>query len=680
MSKGKKRIALGGFFQELGKTFMLPVALMAFMGLLLGLGSSFSSPTTIDAFPFLGNSILQVVFKYMSAIGGFAFNNLAVMFAMAIPLGLAKKEKGVAAFSGFVGYMVMNLAINFYLGLTNQLADADAMQKAGQSLVLGVQTIEMGVLGGIITGIIVYNLNKKYCTIQLPDSFAFFGGARFVPIITSLVMAVVGIILPIIWPVFAFLINGVGALIHGAGPFGPMLFFSGERLLLPFGLHHILVATIRFTQAGGTMLIDGHQVSGALNIFYSELQNHLPISHSATQFLSQGKMPTFMFGLPGAALAMYHTAKPENRAKIKGLLISGFIATFITGITEPIEFLFLFISPFLWLFHVFMTGFGALVVSLLGVNIGNTDGGVLDFLIFGVMQGTQTKWYLIPIVGIFWFLAYYFTFKKFILWRDLKTPGREVATEPEYTDAEIRTSGNAGGYDIPGILKALGGKSNIVTLDNCITRLRLIVKDGSIINDEELQKLGALGVVHLDDTSVQVIIGTKVTTVRNGLDALLEGAEPEAKKFQIGAPLAGKAVPLTEVPDAVFSTGMIGQGAAIQPTDGQVVSPVDGVVTTVFPTKHAIGIKATNGMEILIHLGIDTVKLDGKPFETKVAVDEQVKVGDLLATADWQMVADAGLATVTPVVVTNFAEYTNVGMIAKGMVEKNTPIIEVESA
>lgn len=680
MSKGKKRIALGGFFQELGKTFMLPVALMAFMGLLLGLGSSFSSPTTIDAFPFLGNSILQVVFKYMSAIGGFAFNNLAVMFAMAIPLGLAKKEKGVAAFSGFVGYMVMNLAINFYLGLTNQLADADAMQKAGQSLVLGVQTIEMGVLGGIITGIIVYNLNKKYCTIQLPDSFAFFGGARFVPIITSLVMAVVGIILPIIWPIFAFLINGVGALIHGAGPFGPMLFFSGERLLLPFGLHHILVATIRFTQAGGTMLIDGHQVSGALNIFYSELQNHLPISHSATQFLSQGKMPTFMFGLPGAALAMYHTAKPENRAKIKGLLISGFIATFITGITEPIEFLFLFISPFLWLFHVFMTGFGALVVSLLGVNIGNTDGGVLDFLIFGVMQGTQTKWYLIPIVEIFWFLAYYFTFKKFILWRDLKTPGREVATEPEYTDAEIRTSGNAGGYDIPGILKALGGKSNIVTLDNCITRLRLIVKDGSIINDEELQKLGALGVVHLDDTSVQVIIGTKVTTVRNGLDALLEGAEPEAKKFQIGAPLAGKAVPLTEVPDAVFSTGMIGQGAAIQPTDGQVVSPVDGVVTTVFPTKHAIGIKATNGMEILIHLGIDTVKLDGKPFETKVAVDEQVKVGDLLATADWQMVADAGLATVTPVVVTNFAEYTNVGMITKGMVEKNTPIIEVESA
>lgn len=659
---------------------MLPVALMAFMGLLLGLGSSFSSPTTIDAFPFLGNSILQVVFKYMSAIGGFAFNNLAVMFAMAIPLGLAKKEKGVAAFSGFVGYMVMNLAINFYLGLTNQLADADAMQKAGQSLVLGVQTIEMGVLGGIITGIIVYNLNKKYCTIQLPDSFAFFGGARFVPIITSLVMAVVGIILPIIWLVFAFLINGVGALIHGAGPFGPMLFFSGERLLLPFGLHHILVATIRFTQAGGTMLIDGHQVSGALNIFYSELQNHLPISHSATQFLSQGKMPTFMFGLPGAALAMYHTAKPENRAKIKGLLISGFIATFITGITEPIEFLFLFISPFLWLFHVFMTGFGALVVSLLGVNIGNTDGGVLDFLIFGVMQGIQTKWYLIPIVGIFWFLAYYFTFKKFILWRDLKTPGRKVATEPEYTDAEIRTSGNAGGYDIPGILKALGGKSNIVTLDNCITRLRLIVKDGSIINDEELQKLGALGVVHLDDTSVQVIIGTKVTTVRNGLDALLEGGEPEAKKFQIGAPLTGKAVPLTEVPDAVFSTGMIGQGAAIQPTDGQVVAPVDGVVTTVFPTKHAIGIKATNGMEILIHLGIDTVKLNGKPFETKVAVDEQVKAGDLLATADWQMVADAGLATVTPVVVTNFAEYTNVGMIAKGMVKKNTPIIEVESA
>lgn len=520
-AKKKKKFALGGFFQELGKTFMLPVALMAFMGLLLGLGSSFSSQSTIDAFPFLGNEVLQVVFRFFSAIGGFAFSNLPVMFAMAIPLGLAKKEKGVAAFSGFVGYMVMNLSINFFLTERGQLADSELMQKAGQGMALGVQTIEMGVLGGIITGIIVYNLHKKFYNIQLSDSFAFFGGSRFVPIITALVMALVGLAIPVIWPLFALLIQQVGNLIQRAGIFGPFLFFSGERLLLPFGLHHILVATIRFTQAGGTALIDGHEVYGALNIFYAELANRLPISGSATAFLSQGKMPTFMFGLPAAALAMYRTAKPENRAKVKGLLISGVIATFVTGITEPIEFLFLFISPFLWIFHVIMTGLGAMIVSLLGVKIGNTDGGVLDFLIFGVMQGSYTQWFLIPLVGAFWFAAYYFTFKKVILWKNLKTPGREAVLEPEYSEQEIAHGGNTSGYNAEAILAALGGKENIVTLDNCITRLRLILNDGDLVEDEKLKDLGALGVVHLDDTSVQVIIGTKVTTVRNALDNLI---------------------------------------------------------------------------------------------------------------------------------------------------------------
>lgn len=519
--KKMKKFALGGFFQELGKTFMLPVALMAFMGLLLGLGSSFSSQSTIDAFPFLGNDILQVVFRFFSAIGGFAFSNLPVMFAMAIPLGLAKKEKGVAAFSGFVGYMVMNLSIHFFLTERGQLADAEMMQKAGQGMALGVQTIEMGVLGGIIAGVIVYNLHKKFYNIQLSDSFAFFGGSRFVPIVTGLVMSLVGLLIPVIWPFFAFLIQEVGRLIQHAGIFGPFLFFSGERLLLPFGLHHILVATIRFTQAGGSALIDGHEVFGALNIFYAELSNRLPISSAATAFLSQGKMPTFMFGLPAAALAMYRTAKPENRTKVKGLLISGVIATFVTGITEPIEFLFLFVSPFLWIFHVIMTGFGAMVVSLLGVKIGNTDGGILDFLIFGVMQGSYTRWFLIPIVGAFWFAAYYFTFKKVILWKNLKTPGREKVLEPEYSDQELAHTGGTSGYKAEAILAALGGKENIVSLDNCITRLRLILNNGDVVEDEKLKALGALGVVHLDDTSVQVIIGTKVTTVRNALDNLI---------------------------------------------------------------------------------------------------------------------------------------------------------------
>lgn len=517
----KKKAGFWEFFQGLGKTFMLPVALLAFMGILLGIGSSFSSESTIQALPFLGNDILQVIFRFMSAIGGFAFTYLPVMFAMAIPLGLVRKEKGVAAFSGFVGYVVMNLAINFYLTETNNLAAAESLREAGQGMVFGIQTIEMGVLGGIIAGVIVYHLHNRFYQTQLPDSFAFFSGARFVPIITSLVMALVGTAIPMIWPVFALLITGIGTLIQKAGPFGPFLFGSGERLLLPFGLHHILVSMIRFTEAGGHAVIDGKEVFGALNIFYAELQNNLPISSAATAFLSQGKMPTFMFGLPAAALAMYQTAKPENRHKIKGLLISGVIATFVTGITEPIEFLFLFISPLLWIFHVIMTGAGFMIMSLLGVTIGNTDGGVLDFLIFGVMQGNYTKWWMVLIVGVFWFAIYYFVFKTVILRKDLKTPGREaVVDETEYTDTETNYA-KKGGYDATGILNALGGAENIESLDNCITRLRLVLQDGKKVQDDELKKLGALGVVHLDDTNVQVIIGTKVTTVRNALDNLI---------------------------------------------------------------------------------------------------------------------------------------------------------------
>lgn len=517
----RKKSSMWEFFQGLGKTFMLPVALLAFMGLLLGIGSSFSSQTTIEAFPFLGNYFLQVIFRFMSTVGGFAFSYLPVLFAMAIPLGLARKEKGVAAFSGFVGYVTMNLAINFYLTETNRLAEPSLLREAGQGMVFGIQTIEMGVLGGIIAGIIVYKLHSRFYNIQLSDSFAFFSGVRFVPIITSLVLPIVGLLIPIIWPIFATIITAIGLIIQKSGVFGPLLFGSGERLLLPFGLHHILVSMIRFTEAGGAAIINGNEVFGALNIFYAELQSGLPISPSATAFLSQGKMPTFMFGLPAAALAMYHTAKPENRGKIKGLLISGVIATFVTGITEPIEFLFLFISPLLWVFHVIMTGLGFMVMSLVGVVIGNTDGGVLDFLIFGVMQGTYTNWWLVPIVGAFWFAIYYFTFKTVILKKDLATPGREKETIPTDEESPTSTSTTTSEYDIPAILAALGGAENIVSLDNCITRLRLVVADAQKVADDDLKRLGALGIVRLDDQNIQVIIGTKVTTVKSGLDELI---------------------------------------------------------------------------------------------------------------------------------------------------------------
>lgn len=509
------------FLQGLGRTFMLPVALLSFMGLLLGIGSAFSSTSTIEAMPFLDNEILQIILRFLSTVGGFAFSYLPVMFAMAIPLGLARREKGVAAFSGFVGYTVMILAINFYLTEAGSLAEASVLREAGQGMVFGIQTLELGVLGGIIVGVLVYYLHERFYDIQLPDSFAFFSGVRFVPIITSLVLSVVGLILPIIWPFFAFIIQGIGNLIQRAGVFGPFLFGAGERLLLPFGLHHILVAMIRFTEAGGTEVVNGETVSGALNIFFAQLNSGEAISGAATAFLSQGKMPTFIFGLPGAAFAMYQVARPENRARIKGLLISGVVATAVTGITEPIEFLFLFISPLLWIFHVIMTGAGFLVMSLLGVLIGNTDGGILDFLIFGIMQGSYTRWWLVLIVGAIWFAIYYSVFKFVILKQDLPTPGRAVQQDDtEYSKEELNYSKDTD-FDVKGILEALGGAGNITSLDNCVTRLRLVLEDGTIVDDDRLKDLGALGVIHLDKQNVQVVIGTKVTSVRNELESYL---------------------------------------------------------------------------------------------------------------------------------------------------------------
>lgn len=517
----KKEIKGMEFFQSLGKTFMLPVALLAFMGLLLGVGSAFTSPTVLEQLPFLNTPLLQLLFSFMSTIGGFAFTYLPVLFAMAIPLGIVRTEKGVAAFSGFVGYTVMNLSINFVLNARGMLANEDSLRTAGQGMVFGIQTLEMGVLGGIIAGLIVYKLHEKYYNKELGDSFAFFSGVRFVPIITSLVMAIVGALLPFVWPFFASIINGIGLLIQKSGIFGPFLFGSGERLLLPFGLHHILVALIRFTEAGGKMVVDGETVSGALNIFYAQLTKGAEIAPQATAFLSQGKMPTFIFGLPAAALAMYHCALPEKRSSIKGLLISGVVATAVTGITEPIEFLFLFVSPLLWIFHVIMTGLGFMTMALLGTVIGNTDGGLIDFFIFGVLQGMETKWYLVLIVGVIWFLVYYFVFKTVILKHDLKTPGRTKSeNDVEYSKEELKTKGKSD-YNTEDMLKALGGKDNIESLDNCITRLRLVLKDGEIVDDEKLKDLGALGVVHLDKHNVQVIIGTRVTSVRNSLDALL---------------------------------------------------------------------------------------------------------------------------------------------------------------
>ncbi len=520
MKQKNNKATLWEFLQSLGKTFMVPVALLAFSGILLGVGSSFSSSALKEAMPFFDNIILQYIFIWMTKIGLVAFIYLPVMFAIAIPMGLAREEKGVAAFSGLVGYAALNLAINFYLTVNGVLDNEVLRQAYGVKSILGTDSIDTGILGAVIVGIIVAKLHTRFYTFKMPDALAFFGGARFVPIISTIVLGLVGLLVPFIWPYFAAGINGIGYAIAGAGDFGPFLFGAGERLLLPVGLHHILVALIRFTEAGGTLEVCGETVSGALNIFYSELacpetQGFTP---SVTAFLSQGKMPAFLGGLPGAALAMYHCAKIENRSKIKALLLSGVVACVVGGITEPLEFLFLFVAPALYFIHAMLTGFGFMVMGMLDVTIGNTDGNIIDFLVFGILQGTATKWYLVPLVAGIWFTVYYFVFKFAILKFNLKTPGRETEEVlSEEAETILSTEGGKGGL----ILAALGGAQNITSLDNCITRLRLTVEDMSLVDDAKLKSYGALGVVKLDEHSLQVVIGTQVHLVKNEMQSLM---------------------------------------------------------------------------------------------------------------------------------------------------------------
>ena len=502
------------FLQTLGKTFMLPIALLAFSGILLGIGAGFGGSAVQEALPFLSAPWLQAIFTFMVKIGLATFIFLPILFAMAIPAGLVKEDKGVAAISGFVGYSVMNLAVNTYLTVSGGIEGATIKN------ILGIETIETGVLGGVITGIIVYKLHERFREIQFHDAFAFWSGARFIPIITTVVMAFVGLAIPFIWPPVQSGINIMGDLIAVAGPFGPFLYGLSEMLLLPFGLHHIVTSMVRFTEIGGTQLINGENVHGALNIFYAQLGADLPISSSATAFLSGGKMPTLIFGLPGAAFAIYTAAKLENRPAIKGLIISGIIASAVGGITEPILFLFLFIAPALYVAHACFYGLGFLVMNLLNHTIGNTDGNLIDFFTFGILQGTHTGWLNLLWVGPLFFSLYYFTFKWAIAKWNIMTPGR--AEDEDCSEMEkVTTTKEAGELKATQFINALGGKENIESLDNCITRLRMTVHDMSQVSDAALTKLGALGVIKLDTQAIQVVIGPQVHILKNAMQKLL---------------------------------------------------------------------------------------------------------------------------------------------------------------
>lgn len=533
----KTKSALWEFLQGLGKTFMLPVALLAFCGIMLGIGSSLSSDAVTENLTFLQGEGFHLVFTWMASTGLVAFKFLPVMFAIAIPLGLAREDKGVAAFSGFVGFAAMNLAVNFYLTAKDvDLEDEKVIAHYGIADVIGIQSIDTGLLGAVAVGIVVSVLHQRFRAQRMPDALAFFGGLRFVPIISTLTLSLLGLLIPLVWPTFNGWITDLGRAIGHAGVFGPFFFGMGEVLLRPIGLHHILVAMFRFTDVGGSGAVCGDQLSGALNLFYAQLNCANPPGDAvtnATHFLSQGKMAVYLGGLPGAALAMYHCANKKMRPEIKALLVSGVVACVVGGITEPLEFLFLFIAPWLYLIHAVLVGLGFLTAAVLGVFIGNTDGNVIDWLVFGVLQGTTTKWYLIPVIAAVWFAGYYFLFRWAITRFDLKTPGRDEPAAEEADGDEAAADETAadktaapreliaGKYDAVAILDAIGGAENIQTLDNCITRLRMTVADAERVDESRLKKLGAVGVIKLDAHNVQVIIGPQVQSVKDAMATMV---------------------------------------------------------------------------------------------------------------------------------------------------------------
>ncbi|MER1954306.1 MAG: glucose-specific PTS transporter subunit IIBC [Desemzia incerta] len=506
--------------QQFGKSFMLPIAILPAAGLLLGIGGALSNPNTIGAYPILDVAWLQSIFTIMSSAGNIVFANLPVIFAVGLAIGLAKSDKGTAALASLIGYLVMNATMNAILVLTGDLA-ADNLAAAGQGMTLGIQTLESGVFGGIVVGILASWLHNRYNKIELPQYLGFFGGSRFVPIVTSFAAILLGVVMYFVWPLFQNVIAGVGDVVNATGYVGTLLYGFILRMLGPLGLHHIFYLPFWQTAVGGSLEVGGEIVQGTQNIFFAQLGDPSTTEFFAgtSRFMS-GRFITMMFGLVGAAFAIYKTAKPENKKVVGGLMLSAALTSFLTGITEPLEFSFLFVAPVLYVVHAAFDGFAFMFAHIFDITIGQTfSGGFIDFILFGVLQGNaRTNWLLVLPIGIAWFFLYYFTFTFLIRKFNFKTPGREEKLAATPTGNTVK-EGRA-----VNIIEALGGKDNLVDVDNCATRLRVTVKDGSLVNKESLKATGSSGVL-VKGNGIQVVYGPQVSVIKNEVEEVLEEYE-----------------------------------------------------------------------------------------------------------------------------------------------------------
>lgn len=697
-----------GVLQRVGRSFMLPIALLPVAGLLLGIGSSFTNETMLAAYGLNSvihpGTLIYTILDVMSQTGSAVFNNLALLFAMGVAIGMARKEKAVAALSGAVAYIIMNTAIQ---AMINAAGGVEAMPANSTTTMLGITTLQMGVFGGIVVGLGVAALHNKFYKIELPQVLAFFGGTRFVPIVSSIVYLVVGIAMFYIWPVVQSGIAALGALVLASGYAGTFIYGLLERALIPFGLHHVFYMPFWQTAVGGTAIIDGVTVTGAQNIFFAELasKSTTVFSVSATRFMA-GKFPFMMFGLPGAALAMYQCAKPEKKKVAGGLLLSAALTAFLTGITEPLEFTFIFVALPMYAVHCVLAGLSFMLMHILNVGVGMTfSGGFIDLVLFGVMQGNdKTHWVWVVVVGAVYFVLYYIIFRFMISKFNYKTPGRDDAEEVKlYTRADVNARNAASGSVPAGndpvsalIVEGLGGAANLSDVDCCATRLRCTVKDAALVKQDVLKASGASGVI-CKGNGVQVVYGPKVAVIKAKLEDYLENAPKTsaataapapatapaapaaaAKDTVLSACLNGTVVPLAEVKDEAFASGALGDGIAIEPIDGELVAPADGEISSTFETHHAVGMTTVDGAELLMHIGIDTVKLGGKHFTYLVNEGDKVKKGQPLIRFELEAIKAEGYPVTTPLIVCNTDDYAAVVAKASGTVKQGDALLELK--
>ena len=717
-----------GVLQRVGRSFMLPIAVLPVAGLLLGIGSSFTNETTIATYGLqgiLGNgTVLHALLMIMSKAGNVIFDNLPIIFAVGVAIGMAKAEKEVAALSAMISFFVMHASINAVLLLAGKvLADgtiAPDVLEGTIASVCGIQTLQMGVFGGILVGLGVAALHNRFYKIELPNALSFFGGSRFVPIISTVTYVGIGILMYFIWPAVQNGIFALGGLVTGTGYFGTLIFGIIKRALIPFGLHHVFYMPFWQTAVGGTMMVDGNLIQGGQNIFFAQLAS-ADVTHfsaDATRYFS-GEFIFMIFGLPGAALAMYRCAKPEKKKAAGGLLLSAALACMFTGITEPIEFSFLFVAPMLFAVQVILAGSAYMVAHILNIAVGLTfSGGLLDLVIFGVLQGNaKTSWLRIIPAGMVYFLLYYCLFSFLIKKFDLKTPGREDDDEETklYTKADVnarRTEAKEGescsqeenskDSRSAAIVMGMGGRNNITSVDCCATRLRCSIADSSLVDEKLLKSTGAVGVI-VKGQGIQIIYGPQVTVIKSELEAYLaeeheedtaeatDGAEnmgtkvtaeteasvnlAESKNIaenihKLYSPFQGVLKPITEAPDEAFASKAMGDGYLVMPENGTVVAPEDGEVMFVFPSKHAIGLKAADGTEYLLHIGVDTVKLNGEGFTVFVSDGQKIKKGDKLMEFDPAYIREHAVSDACIVIFTGLTEGESLSLEGEKQVKR----------